>query len=233
MRKSGPTEVKFDTWTGRYAYLLISLLLLIVVHPFVRTQFLALLIADLSLLMILASGVYAASRRRLAFVVSLFLAIIAVLGRSVPSVTGTEMQTLYMISLASAGIFFLFNAVVVVGDVLRQRAVTVWTICGAISGYILIGLMFACAFMMIESLEPGAFSLPESSGAPGDTHDSQLLSFSYVTLTTVGYGDITPVSPGARGLCNIEALLGQIYLAVLVAGLVGINVSQKHAGKGE
>jgi voltage-gated potassium channel Kch len=75
---------------------------------------------------------------------------------------------------------------------------------------------------MLETLQPGSFSF-------GTADQSTRLPFTYfslVTLTTVGYGDVLPVSAGARALANLEALVGQIYMTVLVARLVGMQMSQ-------
>jgi hypothetical protein len=76
----------------------------------------------------------------------------------------------------------------------------------------------------VEDLSPGSFKFPspESSADPL----RGLFYYSLVTLTTVGYGDTTPVTPVAQGFSNLEAVLGQVYLAVLIARLVGLQVAQ-------
>jgi uncharacterized membrane protein len=89
--------------------------------------------------------------------------------------------------------------------------------------YLLLGFAFATAYQFLNLLQPHAFHLPEGTGAARDT----FLYFSFVTLATVGYGDVTPVSGIARMLAVTEAVAGQIYLVVSVARLVGLHVAQR------
>ena len=91
-------------------------------------------------------------------------------------------------------------------------------------GWSLFGVVWGLAYALVEQLTPDAFRFPETVSA--SAIQQQLLYFSLVTLTTAGYGDISPQSPFAQALANLEAILGQIYLAVLVARLVGIQVAQ-------
>ena len=96
-------------------------------------------------------------------------------------------------------------------------------IMGAICVYFLIGLIWADVFFILETLQPGSFQIP-----PEQVGQATLDYFSYVTLTTLGYGDITPISAPARSLSLLEAMMGQLYLAVLIARLVGIHIAQSH-----
>ena len=82
----------------------------------------------------------------------------------------------------------------------------------------------------MESLHPGSFSIPEIKGISASR---SFLYYSFVTLTTLGYGDITPVASLARSLCILEAVLGQLYLVVQVAWLVGVHVSQSMLKKSD
>ena len=100
---------------------------------------------------------------------------------------------------------------------------------GAVCGYLLLGIIWALLYSAIETAWPGSFS--ESAALKSldgkATVDRNILTYySFITLATVGYGDVTPVAPLARTLAWIEAIAGQIYLATLVAGLVGLKVSQ-------
>jgi hypothetical protein len=116
-----------------------------------------------------------------------------------------------------------------VAAILRKHTVTLDNILGAFAGYLLIALIFGIAFSLVELTLPGSFHVHEALQVEFDSparRDWVLNYFSCTTLMTVGYGDITPVRPAARTLAMIEAMTGQIYLAVLVAVLVGISVSQ-------
>jgi len=94
--------------------------------------------------------------------------------------------------------------------------------------YFLLGLLWGTILLLLEELVPGSFAGAGLLKATDIT--SRFLNFSYlsfVTLTTLGYGDITPQTPGAMALCQVEAILGQFFTAVLVARLVGIQVAQE------
>ena len=113
------------------------------------------------------------------------------------------------------GLVLLFTAVLIVRRVLEHPTVTVQSIYGALSAYLIIGLMFAAFFGAIQHLGQGHFF---ADGQPANTQTFQY--FSFTTLTTLGYGDFTAAGNGGRALAVIEALTGQIFLATLVARLV-------------
>jgi len=96
---------------------------------------------------------------------------------------------------------------------------------GAVCVFLLIGVIWAIAYTLLELLAPGSFA-GQAAGPPAGW-DSGWLYFSFVTLTTLGYGDILPVSGLARTLAYMEAVVGQFYVAVLVASLVSAYVSAK------
>jgi hypothetical protein len=116
-----------------------------------------------------------------------------------------------------------------IAAILRKRTVTLDSILGAFAGYLLIALIWGIAYSLVELTHPGSFHVQDALQAEFESatrRDWLLNYFSCSTLMTVGYGDITPVHPIARTLAMIEAMTGQIYLAVLVAVLVGVRVSQ-------
>lgn len=122
-------------------------------------------------------------------------------------------------------------AIRILRDVLKARVVVFDQICGGLCVYMLIGFAFALTFSAIERLHPGSFAIDRARY--GITDDfafhlrlRALLSYlSFITLTTVGYGDIAPVGDLPRALVAVEAVLGQIYLAVFVARLVSLNLA--------
>ncbi len=119
--------------------------------------------------------------------------------------------------------FFSLTCWVAVRQVLFSGRVDGNSIVGAICIYLLLGMIWAMLYLLIERIAPGSFK-----GLPG-TADSAtvdaLLYFSFISLTTMGFGDITPTLPLARFLTYLEGLVGQFYLAILVASLVGARVS--------
>ena len=110
-----------------------------------------------------------------------------------------------------------FLAFLVVSSVLRADAVTRRQIQGAIAAYLLLGLAWASAYEWVALRDPGAFS---SGAGP-----MQWTYFSLVTLTTMGYGDITPIAPAARSLAVAEAITGQMYIAILISRLVALSIA--------
>jgi len=114
----------------------------------------------------------------------------------------------------------LVIAFVLLAQIFRTGRVTHVRIQGAIAVYVLFGIGYAHAYHVVGILHPGAFVAPKGElSQPADW-----VYFSFVTLTTVGYGDITPAIPIARALAIGEALLGQLYLAIMVARLVAMEL---------
>jgi hypothetical protein len=113
------------------------------------------------------------------------------------------------------GLVLLFAVVVIVRRVLSFSTVTIQSIYGALSAYLILGLMFAAFYAAIWRLSGQAFF---ANGQPASTQTFQY--FSFTTLTTLGYGDFTALHNGARSIAVLEALTGQIFLATLVARLV-------------
>jgi hypothetical protein len=121
-------------------------------------------------------------------------------------------------------------------SVLRQKEVTGETISMSISVYLLLGLNWALLYGVIFELQPGAFrfddSSPVAAGGPSDVlhRMPSFIYFSLITLTTIGYGDIVPVSRQARYAALAEGITGQFYLAILVARLVGLYMARTPRG---
>jgi len=118
----------------------------------------------------------------------------------------------------------LLITVVVGRSVFKRGVVDAHHIAGAIALYLNVGLSFAAIFAFISEFSPGAFS-GLSSDYTGSV--AEMMHFSLTTLTTVGYGDILPVSPIARSAADLEAVIGQIFPATLLARLVGLTVSSR------
>jgi len=127
-------------------------------------------------------------------------------------------------------VFFLGAAILIVRSLFGRREVSFDSILGAVCGYIFLGLGWAVCYSIIESFHPGSFALGPSIVRPSGDRPmlpQLLIYYSFITLTTVGYGDIIPVAPAARSLAWMEAITGQFYLAVIVAALVTL-ITAKH-----
>ncbi|HZD37667.1 MAG TPA: ion channel [Actinomycetes bacterium] len=124
---------------------------------------------------------------------------------------------------AVLGVLLAMTPPAVLRRVLHHQTVTTETIAGAVCVYVLLGLVFAFLYLAIGSFAPNAFSQPTGSEPKGS---ATYLYFSFISLTTVGFGDIVPVGKVARALVVLEALLGQIFLVTTVARLVALFSAQ-------
>ena len=97
----------------------------------------------------------------------------------------------------------------------------------SISAYLMLGLIWPMAYWLVDQLTPGAFAFNATTGTKESMEGFNAFYFSFVTLSTVGYGDITPVSKVARMLAAMEAMTGLLYVAVLIARLVGLYSTPK------
>ncbi len=214
--------------THRYTWLLISLLLLAIASLFVSSVAGANLV-DLFGALVMIAAVYAVSRSRRELYIALTLAIPTLLG-GLGVQLGASIAVLMAVE-AIAIIFFGFVASSILRGVLSSRRVTLDTINGAICGYLMIGLTFAAIYALFLEANPGSLHFAETFGPENlrlleETRFLRLIYYSFVTITTTGYGDIRAVTPAARLASVVEAMIGQFYIAILVARLVGVEIVQ-------
>lgn len=132
-------------------------------------------------------------------------------------------------SIATLFVFLLLAIIHALKQVLFSTEVTANRLVGVICVYLLLGTLWALMYTVVELAMPGSFrGLGDLSLAD---RDNIWIYFSFVTLTTLGYGDITPVTGTARVLVYTQAVVGIFYIAVLVAGLVGAYMAEKQSGK--
>jgi len=125
--------------------------------------------------------------------------------------------------------FLVLLAFAIVFDIFRSGDVTTDTISGAACLYLLIGIVWGEAYSLQEHLWPGSFHFSLSKPMGHTINSSSFTYFSFITLTTIGYGDITPVSRGAKLLVMMEAILGQLYIAIFLARIIAsYQVSRKN-----
>jgi hypothetical protein len=133
----------------------------------------------------------------------------------------------------SAVLFLGLAVAVALRAIYEEKVVTSDSVYGALCGYFLVGLVFGHLYCLTEAAVPGSFrGGAELAAQVGDADERHFLLtyFSLATLTTVGYGDIVPVKDTARGLAVLEAIIGQFYVAVLIAELVGKRAAQRPTG---
>ena len=203
---------------SRFIYIILSIMLVILISPYIRHIgkaghiFTTLLAA-----MIPLTSFYALTADRNRAIIILFLA--------APFVILDGMSMFFahrylLIAAISFGVILYFYIVaLLVNNLLSYRVVTADLIYCAISTYFLIGVMWSGIYMVLEGIYPGSFS--------GISEAGDLLYFSFVTLTTVGFGDILPQTIISKRLVIFEAATGCIYLAVIIAMIVGRYMSME------
>ena len=125
--------------------------------------------------------------------------------------------------------FFIWMTWLVAHQVLFTGGITSNDIVGAICIYMMLGLIWAILYLFLAEIVPGAFN--GLSQAPWLENFAAVVYFSFVTITTLGYGDISPASPLARFFVIMEAIVGVFYMAILVASLIGVRMSDREAAR--
>ncbi len=203
---------------------LISLLLLIVATPFVEDLRHGTFAEALLLTFMLASAVGAVSDRRSTLVVAISLAALAIAGRWAHHFRPEFFPPAIYLLAALALLGFVL--VQYLRYILRAPVVTFVVLCAAVSTYLMLGLLWALAYLLVASAQPNAFAFSQPNATSVMTGFNAFY-FSFVTLSTVGYGDIVPVSRVARMLAAMEATLGTLYVAMLIARLVSMHASSQ------
>ncbi|HEY5141327.1 MAG TPA: ion channel [Methylococcales bacterium] len=140
-----------------------------------------------------------------------------------------KIQALDWLQLGIGAVFFMQMLVMIWTYIEKENEVTIDLIMAAACAYILLGLVWAHAYFLVEIFHPNSFKGSENMG--DDIWN--FIYYSFVTLTTVGYGDILAVTKSARALSILEAITGQLYLAIMISRLVGLYASQSGMGKGK
>jgi hypothetical protein len=205
--------------------LLIALGLLFTAAPVVEEIKGGELIVPILFSLVLLAGVLAVADRKSVLVIALVLAVPAVGGRWINHFRPDLVPVAVFLV---AGLFLVaFVVANLLRFVLRAPSVTVEVLCASISAYLMLGLMWTMAYWLVDQLTPGgAFSFNTNAGTRSINGFTGFY-FSFITLSTVGYGDITPVSRIARWLAAMEAMTGLLYVAILIARLVSLYSTPK------
>ena len=211
--------------------LLIALALFFIWAPFVEEIEGGELIVSGLFSLVLLAGIVAVADRKRVLVIAIVLAIPAIAGRWINH---------FRPDLIPPAVFLVAGLILiafVVGNllrfVLRAPSVNTEVLCASISAYLMLGLMWTMAYWLVDQLTPGgAFSFNTNTGTRSMNGFTGFY-FSFITLSTVGYGDITPVSRIARWLAAMEAMTGLLYVAVLIARLVSLYSAPRSAEQRE
>jgi hypothetical protein len=130
-----------------------------------------------------------------------------------------------VVFMAAAIVFFGFVVAQILRAILNTRHVDANVLCAGLSGYLILGLLWVPAYALVAHMNPGAFVLSAGAEAGAKMDGFREFYFSFITLCTVGYGDVVPVSKVARMLAIMEAITGLFYVTVLISRLVAIYSS--------
>jgi Ion channel len=206
----------------RHLALLVSLLVLIISAPELATAHGILIVNVIGAAVLLAAS-YAISDRKHLFAIAIILSLVSVIATA--RLGAHPSHARIIIAHTCAVILLSFFFVTILRYVLRSGQVTADKIFAAICAYLLIGYAWAFGYALLDELWPGAFTA--STVVARDDYIGRVIQmryFSFTTLTTVGYGDIVPHSPGARTMAILEAIFGQFYLVALIGRLVGLHI---------
>lgn len=211
---------------GRHTVMLVSLIVLLVALPLGQAVSGGTTRFPVLLTLVLISAVFVNSHQRWIFVVASLLGIGSILGIGYAEIFDSHSVRIVaeLISLLLLG----FTTLVMFNSLIQTNQVSRDTIIGGICVYLLVGLCFAMVFILMTDFNPDALlqgdqAIVRSASDPS-AHATTLLYFSFVTLTTLGYGDVMPQGDMARMFAVAEALIGQLYLVIFLARLVALYV---------
>lgn len=208
--------------------LLIALLLLCGSAPFVMDLPQGDLIESMLLSFVMISAILVVGRSRRGFWVAVLLVSPALLGKWANHLWPEHVPpTLFM---AAAILFFAFVLIELLRFLLTVRRVDTDVLCTGLCGYLIIGMVWIPAYLLVAHLSPGAFSIAGGAGAVQTLEGFNAFYFSFVTLCTVGYGDVAPLTKVARMLAVMQSIAGLFYVAVLMSRLVAIHTSNQFEG---
>jgi Ion channel len=214
---------------GRSIYLLVSLLALVAIGPWLTENVVGRGVWELLFTLVTLSSIHVLRLKRGEALIAGLLALPTLaslwLRQAVPAV-GLSQVAMVLLTL-----FLLYTTVTVLLRVFGEDPVTMDTLSAALCVYLLMGYLWGSLYGLMYLLAPGGFHLPmgwtpgKEQGIATDVPMNLMMYFSFTTLTTVGYGDVLPLSGAVRAAVILEAVLGHFYLAVLVARLIGLNIA--------
>ncbi|MGD9921254.1 MAG: ion channel [Pseudorhodoplanes sp.] len=227
---TGPSSSEVFRFGGAGTVLLVALLAYVGLHPLVLGDTPARMLGGVIVTIILVAGTAAASRSNGLRLIAVLLAAIA-FGLHAIWVATTN-KSVEAVMMAAFAVFCFFTAGVILRHVLSFGPLYADRVHAALSVYILLAFAFAGVYAAIEILSPGAFSIPDGGAKDeGAPLLADMMHLSIATLTSTGFGDITPVAPFARSVSQLEQLTGVFFIAVLISRLIGLYPMEERGGK--
>jgi hypothetical protein len=205
------------------ALTILLIIMLFVVAPLQAQKIFAFQVFELVLALFLVGGVFFMSGSRMA-VVAMLVALVMIVTGAILRIRSPSILDLNLFA-GSWLIMGITMGWVVARATFAPGRITYHRVVGAVLLYLTVAVIFASLFTFVGTLAPQAFSGMVVEDSPALA--TQLVYFSFATLTTTGYGDVAPVDPIARSLCNLEAIFGQLYPATLLARLVTLELAHR------
>ncbi len=209
----------------RFGILLSVFLLQLLTAPFFEGSMNEGYVADILFYLLLAAAAFSVRESRF-FKLAISLGAGAILGESA-SYLSDETYILVVTNFISCAYLALVT-LIIAANVSRQREISADTVLGGLCVYVLIGIFWTVVFVNLELLRPGSFSFSVHGTHPNMMNTFCLIMYySFVTLLTIGYGDVVPLSRMAQTLTIVEGLIGQFYLIFFMASLVGLYIQKR------
>jgi hypothetical protein len=211
--------------TGNFALLLVALLLFLLLYPLFLSSEPGMLVLNIFMSLLMITALRAIGRERKIFKAAILSFIASILASIVLFIWPSHF--LAILSIALQMLFFIIVSLGLQHHLYRSEKITTEHLACALCIYLFIGIIGALAYFLVELWGPGSFAIASMDGSKvhswqaGSHLHHALLYYSFMTMATVGYGDIAPVTPFARSLAMLEVIIAQFYLAVLIGRLVG------------
>ncbi|KMY66356.1 hypothetical protein AAU61_18045 [Desulfocarbo indianensis] len=209
-----------------FLFLTAAILAILLLMPLVSSRILKLILVEINFVVVLGVAISAAGYRKLflRLIICFWVITSALDAAAYLWGEGRAQGLLAFINDTSSVLFILGCTIILLRHIFQTKEVSINSVFAATSSYLLLALIWSYIYSLIYTLDPQSFSMAHQAG-PATRID--MIYFSMVTISTLGYGDMTPVAPFARMAASVEAVGGQLYLAVLMAWLVGLSLARR------
>ena len=205
---------------GKFTIFFVGTLLLSTLYPLFLVSQTSIIFLHFLITLVLVAGIHLISQQKPLLFWGAALGILSIIFTwSSFFFRNALISVLWSLSLFIFYIFITFNLLKLVA---MSKKMTLDTILGAVSGYFILAIAWGMLFFALETIHPGSFRFPADSLPTPDL----FIYYAQITISSVGFGDITPITPIARSLSAFLGIAGQLYLAVLVAILIGVYLIQ-------
>lgn len=223
----GEAASEAEWYLGPYFMMCCVMLAVVLLYPMMHT-YAGILMLRIVFTVILLAALYTVSRSPGIFRVVLVLFIPIVLANwmidpaDYPTVSAIASTAIIGVMLVAVG--------VILRHIMTARRISSDIIFGSVAVYLLSGVMWAASYQVVNDFFPGQVIKSVGELLTAESRAAvfpEFTYFSFITLTSVGYGDLAPIGPAARSLAIVEGIFGQLYTAILIGKLVGMNVAQE------